>query len=220
MSGDCRLNPAKGKGRQLKPVIVVQHRMMRMLLQQWRRMLSLLWILQLESLEGVGVGIVMGVAMVVVPWMPLTMHFRGSCLTSAIVRPSRTSACGVWRRRPVFLQLLLFTLSLILMWNMTTSLDSSLMMQSSMAQRIFRSLSSSRAFSSLVPLIPPMVVVFLLEPRVALLIRTSSVVQMISLGFSTSRAPAFDPQFGQSTSADPLGKSYLVDYATDDDDDE
>jgi hypothetical protein len=37
---------------------------------------------------------------------------------------------------------------------------------------------------------------------------------------STSRAAAFDPQFGQSTSADPLGKSYLVDYATDDDDDE
>jgi hypothetical protein len=45
MSGDYRLNLAKGKGRQLKPVTVVQHRMMRMLLQQWRRMLSLLWIL-------------------------------------------------------------------------------------------------------------------------------------------------------------------------------
>jgi hypothetical protein len=52
-----------------------------------------------------------------------------------------------------------------------------------MTRRIFRSLSSSRAFSSLVPLIPPMVVVFLLALGVALLIRTSSVVQMILLGF-------------------------------------
>jgi hypothetical protein len=34
-----------------------------------------------------------------------------------------------------------------------------------------------------VPLIPPMVVVFLLAPGVALLIKTSSVVQMILLGF-------------------------------------
>jgi hypothetical protein len=37
---------------------------------------------------------------------------------------------------------------------------------------------------------------------------------------STSRATAFAPQFGQSTSADPLGKNNLVDYAADDDDDE
>jgi hypothetical protein len=95
MSGDCRLNQAKGKGRQLKLVIVVQHRMMRMLQQQWSRMMSLMWILQLEPLEGMGVGMAVGVAVVVVPWMPLAMRFRGSCLTSAIVRPSRTNACGV-----------------------------------------------------------------------------------------------------------------------------
>jgi hypothetical protein len=41
---------------------------------------------------------------------------------------------------------------------------------------------------------------------------------------STSRASAFDPRFGQSTSVDPLSKSNLVDYAAaaadDDDDDE
>jgi hypothetical protein len=37
---------------------------------------------------------------------------------------------------------------------------------------------------------------------------------------STSHAPAFAPQYGQSTSADPLGKNNLVDYAVDDDDDE
>jgi hypothetical protein len=95
MSGDCRFNQAKGKGRLLKLVIVVQDRMMRMLLQQWRRMMSLLWILQLEPLEGVGVGMAVGVVVVVVPWMPLAMRFRGSCLTSAIVRLSRTSPCGV-----------------------------------------------------------------------------------------------------------------------------
>jgi hypothetical protein len=69
--------------------------MMRMLQQQWRRMLSLIWILQLEPLEGMGVSMVVAVVVVMVPWMPLTMRFRGSCLTSAIVRPSRTSACGV-----------------------------------------------------------------------------------------------------------------------------
>jgi hypothetical protein len=34
---------------------------------------------------------------------------------------------------------------------------------------------------------------------------------------STSRAPAVDPQFGQSTSAAPHGKSVLVDYDSEDD---
>jgi hypothetical protein len=64
-----------------------------------------------------------------------------------------------------------------------------------------------------------MVVVFLLAPRVALLSGHLQCADDITR-LSTSRAPPFDPQFGQSTSADPLGKSYLVDYATDDDDDE
>jgi hypothetical protein len=36
----------------------------------------------------------------------------------------------------------------------------------------------------------------------------------------TSRALAFAPQYGQSTSVDPLGKNNLVDYAADDDDNE
>jgi hypothetical protein len=44
MSNVCRLNQAKGKGRLLKLVTVVQDRMMRMLQQQWRRMIPLLWI--------------------------------------------------------------------------------------------------------------------------------------------------------------------------------
>jgi len=38
---------------------------------------------------------------------------------------------------------------------------------------------------------------------------------------STSTRPlAFDPQYGQSSSADPLGKTNLVNYGSDDDDDE